>query len=202
MEFTLIHHGKLPSANSADKNKKHAIREKFHPQLKRLWNQFPLNCYKEYLEYIPYEKKFMEEPNPTIDDYGDEFSVIREVKGFKFAPLICKGLGLYCEIDIKLFVTQSTTLVNNGDIDNKLKGLFDALRYPHNSDELPKYFNPPEDEQPFFCLLEDDGLIRKISVSVDQLLYPEEESDRVDLTLLFVKVKGVTSHLRNRGLIT
>jgi hypothetical protein len=184
MEFTLIHHGKLPSANSADKNKKHAIREKFHPQLKRLWNQFPLNCYKEYLEYIPYEKKFMEEPNPTIDDYGDEFSVIREVKGFKFAPLICKGLGLYCEIDIKLFVTQSTTLVNNGDIDNKLKGLFDALRYP------------------FFCLLEDDVFIIKISVSVDQLLYPEEESDRVDLTLLFVKVKGVTSHLRNRGLIT
>jgi hypothetical protein len=105
-------------------------------------------------------------------------------------------------MDIKLFVTQSTRLVNNGDIDNKLKGLFDALRYPHNSDELPNDFCPAEDERPLFCLLEDDGLIRKISVSVERLLYPEEESDKVDLTLLFVKVKGITSHVRNKGLIT
>jgi len=201
MEFNLIYRKAIPSGNNPDKQKKHQVREIFHPQLKRLWQQFPLIHYKDYLKDIPYKEEFNTYPNPTIDDYSDEFSVIRTVGEFKFAPLICKGLGLYCEIEIKMLNAGSSKVINHGDLDNKLKTLFDGLRYPNQLQEIPSNFSQ-EDEKPFYCLLENDDLIKKVSVSVDQLLYPEEESDNVDLTLLHIKVKGETSHLRNKGLIT
>jgi hypothetical protein len=37
---------------------------------------------------------------------------------------------------------------------------------------LRDYGNPAEDEDPFFCLLEDDSLITKVSIETDMLLEP------------------------------
>jgi len=67
------------------------------------------------------------------------------------------------------------------DIDNRLKTLVDALKVPKKQGELPPDAVPSEDEDPFFCLLEDDKLLTAIRVETDQLLVPAEESEVVVL---------------------
>jgi hypothetical protein len=57
----------------------------------------------------------------------------------------------------------------SGDIDNRLKTLFDALKIPTPNEEYGKR-SRHEDEEPFFCLLADDKLITKVAVETDQLL--------------------------------
>ena len=58
---------------------------------------------------------------------------------------------------------------HGGDLDNRIKTLFDAL-------QIPKVLNggltPLEGEAPFFVLLEDDALITDMRVSTDRLLVP------------------------------
>jgi hypothetical protein len=54
-----------------------------------------------------------------------------------------------------------------GDIDNRLKTLLDSLRMPHNRSEIPADYVAGPDEEPFFCLLEDDNLISSLSVTSD-----------------------------------
>jgi len=61
-------------------------------------------------------------------------------------------------------------LIGKGDLDNRLKTLFDALRRPTNTKEFGGYDRPDESENPFFCLLEDDALVTKVSVESDVLL--------------------------------
>ncbi len=52
---------------------------------------------------------------------------------------------------------------------------------PKEPTELPKKDIPGVDENPFFCLLEDDNLITKISVSTNRLLLPINSSIDVQL---------------------
>jgi hypothetical protein len=56
-------------------------------------------------------------------------------------------------------------LITSGDIDNRLKTLFDSLRI---LGEVPA--GPTEDKKPFYVLLEDDKPITHISVETDTLL--------------------------------
>lgn len=74
--------------------------------------------------------------------------------GFRFAPLINKYYGWVCDLDI-LFLRreEAGAIVNGGDIDNRLKVLFDGLRIPENMEEV-KDEKPDADEDPFYCLLE------------------------------------------------
>lgn len=63
-------------------------------------------------------------------------------------------------------------IINSGDLDNRLKTVFDALRIPQSKDELGGYDIPDKDEAPMFCLLEDDKLINHVSMETDTLLEP------------------------------
>jgi hypothetical protein len=90
-------------------------------------------------------------------------------------------------------------LTQAGDIDNRLKTLFDALKVPAEPDALPSNDNPKEDEKPFFCLLEDDNLITKISVETDRLL--EQCSGPSEAVLLIhVTTKATRQSWANMGL--
>jgi hypothetical protein len=71
------------------------------------------------------------------------------------APL--RPLGpedIFCALNI-LFLRRDApgkVVSGDGDLDNRLKTLFDALRVPNTADGLP---SPPEDGfNPVFCLLE------------------------------------------------
>ena len=102
--------------------------------------------------------------------------------GYRFFRLAPTSMSLLCKIEI-LFLRPDPPggLVKSADLDNRLKTLFDALRLPHNDAELGGH-EVGEDEDPFFCLLEDDKLIDHVRVETDMLLQPTQ--DRNDCKLV------------------
>ncbi|MGM3306887.1 hypothetical protein ACSQ6I_13115 [Anabaena sp. WFMT] len=176
MEFTLFYEGILKSGNKADAKYKHRIRQYFHKQLKVLWSEPPLKDLKDYqlLETTP-------------AGYKKEFSFEHKFGNFQFVPLIRENLDLIAEIDIILLTSEPLGgIVNNsGDIDNRLKTLFDGLRCPSKPDEI-KEIQPEPDEKPFYCLLEDDKLITKVSVTTKRLLDSDIGKNEVRLILSIV----------------
>jgi hypothetical protein len=94
---------------------------------------------------------------------------------------------LICELRIFLLKPEApgSLVTQAGDIDNRLKTLFDALRVP-TENEIPKDAKPEPDEDPFFCLLEDDSLIAKIEVDSDRLLRKTQKSTDVHLDIRVV----------------
>jgi hypothetical protein len=112
--------------------------------------------------------------------------------GYRFIPLVRRELSLICSIRV-LFLRpdQPGDVLRSGDIDNRLKTLFDALRLPKNKDELGGYDAPGVDENPFFCLLEDDSLITDVSVETDLLLAPirDQFSDNDARLVISVKLR-------------
>jgi hypothetical protein len=79
--------------------------------------------------------------------------------------------------------------IQSGDINNRMKTIFDALRLPNNKDELGGYDLPSEGEDPFFCLLEDDSMISHAAVETDTLLQPIGDSWRPNDARLVVTVR-------------
>jgi hypothetical protein len=95
--------------------------------------------------------------------------------GFRFVPLVTKDLELCCAIEI-LFLRSGPPgkVFESGDVDNRIKTILDALKVPRQLQDLGEYKDQPlgPDENPMFCLLEDDGLVSKFAVETDQLLEP------------------------------
>ena len=111
-----------------------------------------------------------------------------------------ENLSLLCALDI-LFLRPDTPgkVLSSGDIDNRLKTIFDALRMPSGLDELGGYERPGTDEQPFFCLLEDDKQISKVAVETDMLLEPIGETLNINdaRLVITVKLKPYLFHIDN-----
>ena len=78
---------------------------------------------------------------------------------------------------------EQLSLTKGGDLDNRLKTLLDALRAPNDPQELPAGASPQSDEDPFYCLLEDDKLIIGLSVTNDRLLRPTANPKHVVLLI-------------------
>jgi hypothetical protein len=155
MQFILTFRGQLPV--KASLKDKQLIRRQFQPQLKQLWCTPPLSRHSNIL--------LSEEQ--TIGP-----CIINRIKKFRFAPLVSTKLRTIVKLDI-LFLRPDipgNIVSQGGDIDNRLKTLFDALRMPHSISELPKDDEPALDEDPFFCLLEDDALITELSIKTGMLL--------------------------------
>jgi hypothetical protein len=86
-------------------------------------------------------------------------------------------------------VEQSNYVMQGGDLDGRLKTLFDALRLPDNVAEAGGV-GPGEDENPFFCLLQDDKSISEVSVTTDQLLVlPHEREVKPNDAFLVIHVQ-------------
>ena len=200
MEFRLYYRGSLKSNGNIGEKQK--IRRIFHAQLKKLWSQEPLNEYSggEYadgrLHYVNY---LTEDDN----DAGEGASIIYSLSEFKFACLITERLKLHAEIDILFLRPEPSGHIihtGGGDIDNRLKTLFDGLRRPSNIQEIPIGDAPQAEESPFHCLLSDDALISKVTVTTDQLL-DANSPDEVVL-VIHVRIKGRSTTLGNLGLIS
>jgi hypothetical protein len=112
--------------------------------------------------------------------------------GFEFVPLIHEGSGSVCALDI-LFLRRERPgelITNEGDIDNRIKVLFDALRYPKNGGELAGA-TPSANETPFCCLLEDDKLITEVKVVTDELLTPRLNPEPQSYVELVIHVRTI-----------
>jgi hypothetical protein len=180
MEFRLIYEGPL-HGQGAKSPHKWEIRRALHPQLERLWQERPLRDAAESLLAHP--------PLPS------KVSVIVEKGGRRFAPLVTQRLNLYAELSVLLFRQQprGELITNGGDIDNRLKTLLDGLRVPHGSLEGQAQPVESQDPSPFFCLLEDDSLVTKVSVESEQLLRPAKPDEVVAIITVHVK-KTVLSY--------
>lgn len=183
MKFRLVLRGALPPDKRGVADHKHRIRRELHPQLRTLWQQHGLlvNAWK---------------PRRTADEYNDvpieklanEFNRL----GYRFVPLVRKGMA--CSLDIlimrrdephKVFAGMPT-----GDLDNRVKTLIDGLKMPTQLQDVAGV-SPSEDENPFFCLLEDDRHIFDISVTTDRLLVPPElnEPERDIVAIIGVHIR-------------
>jgi hypothetical protein len=199
MQFRLVYEGELPAAGTSSRApEKHQIRKVLHKQLARLWREHPfLNEYlKEFQEGIKYIESehggyvFMEDPDLHVVAEG------HAILDYRFIPLIGKSFGASaCSLDI-LFLRRDHPgglIRSGGDIDNRIKVLFDALRMPQNSAELCGQ-TPESGETPFFCLLEDDQLITEVKVTTDRLLTASESgSENPSDVHLIIHVKTLVS---------
>ncbi|ART55471.1 hypothetical protein CBP35_11560 [Acidovorax carolinensis] len=88
---------------------------------------------------------------------------------------------------------RGTLITDGGDIDNRLKTLLDGLRVPRGAMEGRAELPQEPDPLPFFCLLEDDSLVTKVSVESEQLLRPAKPDEVVAIISVHVK-KTVLSH--------
>jgi hypothetical protein len=199
VEFRLLYEGPLVAANKGKTraSEKQALRGHFHKQLARLWRTNPnlirmaqqhgwisaSNAGETVLPSDAGTSKFIDRGLVFLGDKWDRL-------GFKFVPLVTEDLCLQCSLEI-LFLrpSDSGTLIQGGDLDNRLKTLFDGLRLPENLDELGGAV-PGPDETPFFCLLQDDKLISEIKVTTDNLLLlPNERELKPNDVFLAITVR-------------
>lgn len=171
MRFRLIYDGLLPSRGNAASRL--PIREALHPQLQELWSHDPLEHYRD--------KYLSDEPG------AGQISVIKRVNGHVYAPLVCTSLHLLAELDILMLRPEPPgRVIAHGDIDNRLKVLFDALRAPNSEQEIGTGARMSTLAEPTFTLLEDDRLITRVNVETDRLLnagHPEHVRLIIAVTL-------------------
>jgi hypothetical protein len=164
MRFTLLYDGPLPV--NGTKDEKQQIRMQLSPQLERQWMRPALAATFSNLRQNQYWNRFY----------------AKQVRGVPFIPLAIASLHLTCALDVDfLRAEEPGAVIQGGDIDNRLKTLFDAMRIPQEP-ELPRAF-APDSFSPVYCLLEDDRLITDIRVKTDTLLSAPTTANAVRLVM-------------------
>ena len=177
MKFAISYDGEL-RANGKPAHKQR-IREQISPQLEELWQVSPALRYVTNYPWVPRKSGFgrpvihhtAERDTPAAKPPADgDWLDVRapvEVKEHKFIPLVRDSLALLCGLKITYFRKEDPgrLVYQGGDIDNRLKTLFDALAVP-NEDQLVGA--PPQ--APLYCLLEDDKLISGFNIETHRLL--------------------------------
>ena len=180
MEFRLTYQGPLPpaSAGKSQLESKWLVRLALHEQLVELWKTHP--------------RLGSASANPHMVDNH----IMKKVGGKEFVPLICSYVNSVCALDI-LFLRRDSpgSLVHNGDLDNRIKTLFDGLRVPANEAELKTKQLVPNK---CYCLVEDDCLITTVKVTTDRLLarrFPTEHEEDVHLVIHVTTIPLNTPYL-------
>lgn len=183
MRFTLEYSGPLPSQNGdgwAETKKrvvdKWAIRRQIDPQLQRLWATHPaLVASKTH-------------PLHRVIDH----------KMGRYRPLIRTSLELLCKLEV-LFLRPGDPgqLVGpGGDIDNRMKVLFDGLSMPEPNDTG----RMQSETDPIYTLMEKDSLIEECSIRTARLLTSHDDPSYVRL-VIDVTVRASRTTLENLDLL-
>jgi hypothetical protein len=221
VQFRLLYSGTLLGASKTNTRAelKHEIRKEISPQLQRFWQtsstlrEFSRHKAHDWGERHP---EFREELRPGLpigypeNWTEDELSSLGrrylaekwERFGQGFIPLITEDMCLRSTIEV-LFLRPEDAgmLIRSGDLDNRIKTLFDALRLPQNLDEAGgKRGN--SDDPPIYCLLEDDKLISEIRIITDHLLLlpsKKEVSPNDVFLVIDVKIQRAAKHAIRMG---
>jgi hypothetical protein len=179
MKFTLTYEGELSS--NGRPAKKWEIRQYLHPQLVELWRVNPVLKMAERERIIPSRGPFHYIDQHHSYDAERPLDVSRimpsdvmdlgapiERGGRKFLPLVRESFALNCLLKITFLRKEEPGRVyQGGDMDNRLKTLFDALAVPSADQMINDGGNPAE---PIYCVLEDDRLITGFGVDTHRLL--------------------------------
>ena len=175
MRFRLYYRGSLQA--NAKPQQKSELRKIFHKQLEVLWQQDPLVDMSNYInpDYLPNDCYLGEQRDTTI-----------------FYPIVSQKIWTIAELDILMLRpgNPGSIWAGGGDIDNRLKTLFDSLKVP---DAGTQHFH--DGQTSVFCLLQDDKLITRVSVETDRLLDPD--LSKKNEVLLIVQVHVLASSGRN-----
>jgi hypothetical protein len=188
VEFRLLYDGELLGAgrNDTRSEHKHEIRRQIHRQLKELWQVS--RQLRQWMTLSIGELKVS-----VLENIANHY----RLGNYRLAPLVSRDLELGCSLDI-LFLRYDQpglTLLQSGDLDNRLKTIFDALRMPKVGEF---YGEPGEGEDPLFCLLEDDSMITHVSLTTDVLLEPNRAKNDVRL-IITVKLWPLNVTIANIG---
>lgn len=161
MKFTLVYEGSLPSGGNNSKHSRHKweIRNCIHPQLATLFQRHAVLI--QMLE-ADNENRRLGQPSQV------QFKKVR-VGNHDYVPLCNQYLNFVCSLDILFLRPEApgALITQGGDLDNRIKVLFDALRMPTQGENPPADLTVPD---PMYCLLESDTLITRFSIRTDQLL--------------------------------
>ena len=170
VNFRLTYNGPLHAASQSDTRRieKHAIRCAFSEQLRQL--------------FTIKDEQFLDA------DCKDWFEMPRIQRGeFEFMCLVREKLHLVCDLDI-LFLRREDPgrlIGGGGDLDNRIKVLFDALRVPDETE-----LRGITTEAPFIvCLTEDDKQITGFRVTSDRLLVPCDNPSQEHHVQLIINVE-------------
>lgn len=171
IEFALTYSGELRP--NGERDHKHALRRALHEQLRHLWENPPKPAPGTLSRVFP--------------DVRDPSFHVR-VAGFSFLPVISESGLNVAEVEVTMLRSEpaGSIITRSGDLDNRLKTLFDAMKVPSEV-ELPDGSAPAESELPFWCVLEDDALITQVTVKTHRLLSP---SAGVSDVQLLINVRG------------
>jgi hypothetical protein len=178
MRFILTYDGRLPPKGTpADKNH---IRLQLHPQLDQLWS---VDYALQTLRAIPVQLR---------GQYG-------------FIPIVTDRFHLVCQLEVTLLQPGDPGTVIHGyggDLDNRLKTLFDSLGIPNANALAGLPPVPPEvathaahvpDTK---VLLEDDSRITRLEVKTEKLLRPGLPDDVRIVMVVTVRPTRVTDENR------
>lgn len=175
VEFRLLYRGPLratqrdpqPGSNILTKHweLKHQIRRTFSKQLQHIWRDTP---------FIAYNQR----PDGSKGYHVERLAAKNQIPPWKFVPLVTHELELLCGIEVLLLrLDHPAGPLWAGDVDNRLKTIVDALKMPGANDGYAQ-LAPEDDENPLYCLLEDDKLIHSAAVETGKLLDGADVSDQ------------------------
>jgi hypothetical protein len=188
VNFRLTYSGPLKAASQSDnrRKEKHAIRCALSRQMSQLLN------HRDALIHEFKEERAMESIDAMMRTYN---------RGpFLCFPIVREELHLVCDLDI-LFLRRDkpgSLISGGGDLDNRIKVLFDALRVPQDDNEV-RGFEIDNTNAVLVCLTADDRLITGFRVTTDMLLEPapsELEQNNVQL-VIEVEIKATKLTERN-----
>lgn len=126
VRFRLTYEGELKATgNRSNPRHAHEIRRVFHGQLRQFWLTHPY--LKEALWSHP-QTGFHKPHKPLRHHLAEQH---QRHDHYNFVPLVTEELSLACGLDI-LFMRPSMpgAIMKSGDIDGRMKTIFDALKMP------------------------------------------------------------------------
>ena len=204
MKFALTYDGELRSNRGP--TEKWDIRKQLHPQLQELWQVDPSLRRAETFRHLPRGSTFNVETHHTTEpplrmalvspreDTIDLLACI-ERGGRQFLPLVRNSLLLKCRLKITFLRKENSGRVyQGGDLDNRLKTLFDALAVP-NGDQV---VTDNTISDPIYTLLEDDALITGFDVESRRLLSRPDASIHETRIIIEVDVRVTQPRMYNQ----
>jgi hypothetical protein len=195
VEFRLIYRGQLPAQASGGGGgrlrEKHVIRKAIHKQLAVLWKENPV---LSHWQITNLRREDIRAGTWTQSSTAERMAAHYAKHGYNWLPLVTEELGIACSLDILFLRRDAPGKIiesGGGDIDNRIKVLFDGLRMPKYANEVEGFAREQDEGQFFYCLLEDDSLINEVKITTDRLLTPLESGEAINDVVLVIHVKTI-----------
>lgn len=162
MEIQLTFRGRIP-AKSSDLSAVWEMRKSFHSQLEKLWGKEPFQILKEWedSDFIANAPRF-----------------IRQVSDQTFVPFYGRQIGIGVSLDILLLtgLHQQQSVVENGDFDNRIKRVVDALRAVPRG-QKSELLSDLASGSRWYTLMDDDNAVKSITAKLGPFLDSHDPSE-------------------------